>query len=269
MRTRIPTGLAAVLLALALVFFGTADRAVAEDPPAPPGTPTASSSAGTPKVGPLFADGLGQDHGCTASVIASPTHDLIITAAHCLDGTAQGWQFAPGYDRGRTPFGVWTVLHAYLAPGWLKDQDPRQDVAILQLAPRTVRGRRVEIQNAVGANLLGSAPKRDTLITDIVYNAGSGDRPITCTTRSYLTSGYPTFNCGGYVGGSSGSPWLSGVPGSRLHVVRGVIGGLNQGGCYDYTSYSSPFGADVAKLYLRAVTRQHPDSAPNAGSDGC
>lgn len=267
MRTRCRS--ASALLALVLIFLGTADRAVAEDPPAPPDTPTAQSDRGTPTVGPLFSDGIDQDHSCTASVIDSPTHDLIITAAHCLTGTAVGWQFAPGYDSGRMPFGIWTVVHAYLPPGWSGDQQPRDDVAILQLAGKTVEGQEVGVQNLVGANLLGGAPAPDTLITDVAYDAGTNDRPISCTTKSNRTSGYPGFNCRGYVSGSSGSPWLSGLPGSRLRVVRGVVGGLYQGGCYDYTSYSAPFGADIAKVYLRAVARQHPDSAPASGSDGC
>lgn len=259
----------AAVVALLIIFLGTSERAFAEDPPSPPGTPTARSFSGTRTVGALFANGLDEDHGCTASVIASRTDDLVITAAHCLDGTGAGYLFAPGYNHGRTPYGAWPVVHAFLPPGWLQKQDPLDDVAILQVARKSIDGHSIGVQNVVGANPLGTEPRPDTLITVVSYNAGSEDQPITCTTKTYQTSGYPHFNCRGYVGGSSGSPWLSGVPGSRLRVVRGVIGGLEQGGCYDYTSHSSPFGADVAELYRRAVAEEHPDSAPAADDDGC
>src|SRR4051794_39345905 len=77
------------LLAMVVLVIGLwSSASAAADPPAPPGTPTASSFAGTPTVGPLFEDGFSTPHGCPASVIASPRHDLILTAAHCVSGTA-------------------------------------------------------------------------------------------------------------------------------------------------------------------------------------
>jgi V8-like Glu-specific endopeptidase len=256
-----------VVTVLAIAAVGATATATASqaDPPAPPGTPTATTFAGTATVGPLFRDGLAQAHECTASVIASPTRDLILTAAHCLTGTAAGYRFVPGYDGGRAPYGVWTVTHAYLDPSWVKSQDPQHDYAILQVADHHA----VPIEDVTGANLLGVAPRSRTTITDVAYNAGIDDQPIRCTTSTYSTDGYPTFNCHGYVGGSSGSPWLSTIPGTHVKLVRGVIGGLHQGGCYEYTSYSSAFTGDVYRLLARASFGIHPDSAPEPGGDGC
>jgi V8-like Glu-specific endopeptidase len=256
-----------VLLALAVVL-GFADTASA-DPVAPPGTPTATSFPGTPTVGPVFRQGLGSDHGCTASVLASPGHDLILTAAHCVSGTAAGWLFAPGYDQGRTPYGVWTVQSAYVDPAWRSSQDPRYDYAILRVADQVRAGRRVGVQDVTGGNVLGLAPPTGTRVTDVAYNEGVDDQPITCTTAAYRDQGYPAFSCHGYVGGSSGSPWLVRVPGTHLTAVDGVIGGLHQGGCYEYTSYSSPFTVRADTLLLRAVLHARPDMVPAAGSDGC
>lgn len=88
-------------------------------------------------------------------------------------------------------------------------------------------------------------------------------------TTTYYTDGFPAFNCHGYVGGSSGSPWLSRIPGTPWQMVLGVIGGLHQGGCYEYTSYSSAFGLDAFRLLLRAELHRNPDVVPRAGSDGC
>ena len=252
-----------VLIAtLALLGVGAVTAATASaDPPAPPGTPTATSFAGTPLVGPLFFSGLDANHGCTASVLASPTRDLIITAAHCIEGTGAGVQFAPGYDRGATPYGVWTATEAYVDPGWVATQDPRRDYAILRVAG--------PVQDVTGGSLLGRAPRPGERITDIAYNAGIDDQPIRCTVPSHLTDGFPSFNCHGYVGGSSGSPWLTYLPGTHAPVVHGVIGGLHQGGCFEYTSYSSPFDTAAYRLLLRATLHLRPDTVPPAGSDGC
>ena len=256
---------AAVLTAVAL---GSAQAASA-DPPAPPGTPTAVAFNGTPTVGPLFRNGLDHSHGCTASVVASPRHNLIITAAHCVSGTAAGWLFAPGYNQGSTPYGVWTVTHAYVDPRWMAHQDPQDDVAILELAPQLQGGRNVGIEDVTGGNIVGSAPWPGEVIDDVAYNAGIDDQPIQCGVPVYYTNGFPSFNCHGYVGGSSGSPWLVHPRHSRLTFVVGVIGGLHQGGCYEYTSYSSRFTAAVSVLLLRASTERQPDTVPPAGSDGC
>ena len=260
----------AVLLAAALVSVGvwTAVPAVA-DPTAPPGTPSATAFDGTPTVGPLFRNGLDQAHGCTASVVASPHHDLILTAAHCVSGTAAGWQFAPGYDNGRTPYGVWTATRAYVDPKWSHGQDPQHDYAVLELADQRHGGHVVGVQDVVGANTLGQAPRSGRKITDVAYNAGLDDQPVHCTTAVYSTDGFPSFNCHGYVGGSSGSPWLSTAHGTHHTTVVGVIGGLHQGGCYEYTSYSPAFTSDTHHLIARATLGLHPDTVPPAGSDGC
>jgi hypothetical protein len=213
----------------------------------------------------LFRDGLTNEHGCTASVIASPHHDLLLTAAHCVSGSAAGWSFAPGYDNGATPYGTWTVTHAYVSPQWIADQDPQHDYAILQVARH---GRRA-VQDVTGGNVLGLAPWPGMPIRDVAYNAGIDDQPIQCRVRVYYTAGFPSFNCHGYVGGSSGSPWLFQAPFTHRTFVVGVIGGLHQGGCYEYTSYSPAFRGDEYRLLLRAVLGQHPDIVPEAGSDGC
>src|SRR5215469_15289617 len=49
-------------------------------------------------------------HFCTASVVDSPAGNLLVTAAHCMNGrTAKDVAFVPGYSRGQEPFGAWTV----------------------------------------------------------------------------------------------------------------------------------------------------------------
>ena len=124
------------------------------------------------------------------------------------------------------------------------------------------------MQDVTGANVLATAPRNGQTITDVAYN-DNADRPVTCTVPTYRTDGYPSFDCDDYLGGSSGSPWLATIPGTHLRTVDGVIGGLHQGGCYSYTSYSSPFTPAVYATYARAVLGLHPDDVTPAGSDGC
>ena len=78
---------------------------------------------GTPAVGALFTINSGQlgQHFCTASVVASPVKDLVITAAHCLHG--------------RQPGQVAFVPQVSPAPGALRHLDRRSGV----------RGRRLGI----------------------------------------------------------------------------------------------------------------------------
>jgi hypothetical protein len=237
-------------------------------------TPTASTPpAGArsfPTVGALFPHGITGPHTCTASVLASRTGDTIITAAHCVSGTPTGLTFVPGYDKGRAPYGTWQVTAAYVSAGWQHDRSPEEDYAVLTVAPHTVQGRRIEIADATGSELLGHAPAPGTTVTVVAYNHGIGDDPVACQARVFLRDNhYPTFDCHGFVGGSSGSPWLTTDPATAGWVLRGVIGGPNQGGCFEYRSHTSVFTDDVVALLGRAQSHDSPDSVVSGGDNGC
>ncbi|WP_375499721.1 trypsin-like serine peptidase [uncultured Jatrophihabitans sp.] len=260
--------LTVALLAAVGIAGVAAAPAFADDPGAPPGTPTATNFGGVPSVGAVFDDGLANPHSCSASVVLTPRGGLVLTAAHCIAGSGAGLLFAPGYVNGRTPYGVWTVQKAWVSPRWVATQDPKTDYAFLQVAPQTVGGRTVRLQDVTGGSLLGVAPRAGTTVTSVAYPYGIDDEPIQCVNTIVLTQGYPTFNCHGYPGGTSGSPFLlthRGLP----NIVVGLIGGLNQGGCYEWNSFSSPFGRDTYMTYLRAATGRPADTVPSAGSDGC
>lgn len=229
--------------------------------------PTARPVPSIAYVGPLFVPsllGLGPalrlPHYCSASVVHSPGHYLAITAAHCVYGSGWGIEFAPGYSDGVSPYGVWAVRRAYLDPAWRRTRDPQHDFAVLQLGRHSGRG----VEDATGpAPGLGSAPAAGTPVTVDGYLAGSGGRPITCTAPVYYTARYPSFDCAGYADGVSGGPWVA-----HGRIV-GVTGGLHQGGCTPSTSYSSPFGRDVAALLTRAAAGGPGDLAPAPSGDGC
>lgn len=229
--------------------------------------PAARTVTSIPTVGPLFLPsvlGLGPalqvPHYCSAGVVHSPGHDLILTAAHCMYGSGFGIEFAPGYHDGVSPYGVWAVRRVYLAPGWLRDHNPQRDFAVLQL--RRHNGAGVEDRTGPAARL-GTAPPAGAQVTVDGYVAGSGGRPITCTAPVYYTDGFPSFDCAGYADGVSGGPWYSGGR------VVGLIGGLHLGGCTPDTSYSPAFGAAIARLLRRAEAGGPGDLAPVAADDGC
>lgn len=228
-------------------------------------TPSAAPSPGRPFVGVIFAPHADQQ-SCTATVINSHTGDLVLTAAHCVSGSGAGWTFAPDWHSGKTPEGRWTVTAAYALPGWLQDQDPQQDMAMLKVAPQTIDGHPRTLQSVTGAADVGLAPASGQVVTDVAYN-NDADEPIDCTTTVYWTEGHPSFDCHGYVGGSSGSPWL--VASAGLPKVVGMIGGLNQGGCVESTSYSSAFGANIVSLWLHAEGALQDDVLPAPDPDGC
>lgn len=220
-------------------------------------------------IGPLFGHGMTGTHGCTASVLDSPGGNLILTAAHCLAGSGAGLLFAPGYHDGVAPYGFWTVVGAYADDDWLSGQDADHDYAILQVAGRQPSAGATTLEAATGGNRLSTAPSSGDAVTVVGYNAGVNDEPVTCDTVVREQGAYPAFDCPGFSGGTSGSPWLVRPPDSNGLVVRALIGGPNYGGCVDSTSYSSSFGQPIFDLLSHAINDDPPDILPVPTGDGC
>lgn len=230
--------------------------------------PVAARSAGVPEIGALYTSAHALEHGCTASVVDSLRGNILVTAAHCVKGSGIGMMFAPGQRGRRTPYGRWIVTGAYLEPSWVRNDDADADVAFLTVAPQTIDGVSTEIEQVTGAYSLGSTARRGQRVRVTGYPAGSMDDPITCTTRVYRTETFSSFDCGGFVDGTSGSPLLRVTKGGGQIV--GVIGGLHQGGCEDYTSYSSPLRREAYVAYRRAARGTGTgDIAPRLRGDGC
>ena len=189
----------------------------------------------------------------------SPGHDLLITAAHCIHGTGIGEVFEPDYRDGKSPYLKWTVERAWVSPAWVSDGNPDFDFAFLQVADNVVRGRAEQVEDIVGAEVLGATPAPDTVVSVVGYTRGINDRQITCDNVLTRLDEFPAFSCHGYVGGTSGSPFLTG---SDPQVIVGLIGGHDHGGCTEAVSYSPPFEAGVRALYARAVGHRTADTVP-------
>ena len=261
-----------VAIAGSLAVAGLAVTSVLSAQP-PAGTKKATNFSGTPTVGVLSGRTANRTFFCTASVVASPAGNVLMTAAHCIAGSAQGWSFAPGFRDGVSPYGRWRVTGAYLDPQWIGAQNPRRDYAFLTVAPKRIHGQQTSIQTVTGANRLGTEPVRGETVTVPAYPAypayprGNAYDPITCTAKVYFDGVFPAFNCNPYVDGTSGSPWLATTPDGIMIV--GVIAGLHDGGCYPYTSSSPPLDGRALAVYRRAVADDKPDIAPQPGSNGC
>ncbi|MGA9859128.1 MAG: trypsin-like peptidase domain-containing protein, partial [Solirubrobacteraceae bacterium] len=189
--------------------------------------PAAVMTRGVPRVGALYQSATATNHECTASVVHSPGGNVLITAAHCVTGGGAGMVFVPGQSGAQQPYGRWTVTAAYAEPLWRSRQDPHADVAFLTVAARVMNGVRTQIEQVTGAYQLGSTAARRQRVTVIGYPGGAANSAIRCATKVYLTGGISSIDCRGFVGGTSGSPWLRATPHGAQIV--GVIGGPNQG----------------------------------------
>ncbi len=210
----------------------------------------------TSTIGALFtltSDGQLGTHFCTASVVDSPGGDLLITAAHCMNGRSAGEvAFVPGYSRGLEPFGVWTVSRIIEDKNWASSADPDDDFAFLVVHQTGANG---GVQELTGGEVIGI----DVPAGEVVKVAGypdSQDEMISCenTALDFSSTQYQ-FNCGGFTDGTSGSPLLANVAtADGRDTVIGVIGGYQQGGYTASVSYAAKFSASLSALYQTALT---------------
>ncbi|GAA1074785.1 MULTISPECIES: trypsin-like peptidase domain-containing protein [Kitasatospora] len=238
----------ALALLLAAVGWATASCAWPGGGPDTPGSHPAPRNTASDRIGALFLGSADGPRMCTASVVSSPRHNLLVTAAHCVEtldrGREEGLVFAPGLRDGRTPYGVWPLTGITVDEHWTDSEDPEYDVAFLTVAD--VDGQ--EIEDVLGGNRLGTG-RGFGLPVSVTGYPNDSEEPITCATRTASQS--PTqesFRCTGYSVGTSGSPWLT-----ADGAVIGVIGGYQQGGYEDEVSYSVTFDDRVSALYRRAT----------------
>jgi hypothetical protein len=220
--------------------------------------PSAHVFGGVGAIGALFVRGphntLGK-HFCTGSVVNSPGGDLVITAAHCLQGkSSQQIAFVPEYHAGHEPYGVWLV-RAMLRDGTGVSGSPDRDIAFM-LVGRA--GSTKTLQSMTGGEGLGEPAAHQRVLT-VGYPDG-GARPIGCVNIIRVVGRNPVeFDCGGYTVGTSGGPLIAAFnPVTGLGVIVGVIGGYQQGGDTAAVSYTARFGHQLADLYAKAVTMRAP-----------
>ena len=229
----------------------------------PKGIPTASPFSGSPTTGALFYTTGGKGHFCTASVVDSTADDLALTAAHCvyLNAFAANIEYVPGYHDGKQPYGAWPVRAITVASGWKLSHDPDLDFAFLTLA--TAGGQ--QIQARTGGLTIGFTRWYSDKIEAIGHNDTDAE-PVRCATRSFrFRTGQMEFYCHGFWTGTSGGPWIIGYNAKNgTGTVFGVIGGYEEGGDYEWASYSAYFGSAAKNLYeqVERAAPPHPSPSP-------
>ena len=146
-----------------------------------------------------------------------------------------------------------------VAPQWASSSDPDYDVGFVLLEPD--HGENIE--QVLGASRLGT----DSGYRYLVHVTGYPDSenvPITCVNwTSRFSDTQLKFECAGYTGGTSGSPWVTKfIAGSHTGTIVGVIGGYQEGGDSPSLSYSVRFGLAILALYRQAVTAQATVAEP-------
>jgi V8-like Glu-specific endopeptidase len=190
-------------------------------------------------------------HFCTASVTDSQPGDLILTAAHCVYTTAyaQDIAYVPQYHDGLQPYGIWPVKAIVVPTRWATAHDPNWDFAFLVLATVSNKGIQA-VTNGLTLHLNGSY----TYPIEVIGYNNSDDEPVHCLTRSFeFRPGQQEFYCHDFWMGTSGGPWihlLNATTGTGF--VHGVIGGYEEGGQYEWASYSPYFGSPMEPVYVQA-----------------
>jgi hypothetical protein len=234
-------------------------------------SPDAASFDGLAQVGALFKGAWqSEPHFCTASVVDSPSGDVIATAAHCLSGNAKDLEFVPMYHDGQAPYGEWNVTGAYASQRWMDSQDPQADFAFLTVQSKDIGGKKRTLESVVGGDPLVTGKKPGQWTVVVGYPAGMGGGPVICLNQAFARHGYPAFRCGGFVDGTSGGPWLADYDSQTGQGdLYGVTGGRYQGGCVNWVSYSSSFDSDTMAVYNQAVTGKSPDAVPSPQPAHC
>jgi V8-like Glu-specific endopeptidase len=267
---------ALAVVALAAMVIGIVTTPPARSATRLPGDLAAFGQTST--VGALFTlstEGQLQNHFCTASVVDSPTGNLIVTAAHCMQGQRPGHVvFVPGYSAGLAPYGLWTVTKVIEDQPWLASGDPDDDFAFLVVSQR---GSTVPVQSLTGGEIVGVGQPAGRAVVVAGY-PNVQNTPVACrNTVTAFTATQFEFDCDGFTDGTSGSPLLaepaavgSAATGKAAGVamVIGVIGGYEQGGYTASVSYAARFSSRLADLYQVAVTASNQLATAQAAARG-
>jgi V8-like Glu-specific endopeptidase len=209
----------------------------------------------------FFTDHTGGNWVCSGSLVNSPAQNVVITAGHCVYGTAGGelpagetwhsnWVFAPDYSYGYAPFGYWTARQLWTLTNYVNNDDEQDDLGAAILNPNAYG------QNAV-ALLGGQGIAWNQNSTEYVYDFGypaaspfNGQSLQECdgwaNWNGWWWVDMEMLNCN-FTGGSSGGPWLMDFNGQwgYINSVNDANGyflfGGQMGGLY--------FGNNAGNLY--------------------
>lgn len=223
-----------------------------------PTGPIAQNWSGVPMktIGRLFFihGDNGKDSYCTATSVRSGNHDVVLTAAHCVQKAGapafpyETMVFVPGYDNGKMPYGVFPV-RSFLMPTSFPTAS-KNDVAALVVDP--VNGRHVN--DVVGAQQVAVGRQPGEQVTSFGYpdsHPQLGEQLMYCAGKSEVDSAVTdpanpqqSVPCD-MTGGSSGGPWLADFdPKTGMGVVVSVNSSLDR----PNTMGGTVFGEETRQL---------------------
>jgi len=190
--------------------------------------PAGMARAQTAAIGKLFTS----SGTCSASVISG--NNIIVTAAHCCWNRSNnswigGWSFAPGYNDGRAPYGVFNWADARVLNSWINNGDIPSDVCLIRLQ-NDASGHPVTYYTGWLGRSWNYPPSQPMYAFGYPGNIGGANSLQSCAAQS---SAQPS-SCGSGVlnmactmtYGSSGGPWIRDY-GSGNHVDATVHGYIN------------------------------------------
>jgi V8-like Glu-specific endopeptidase len=161
---------------------------------------------------------------CSASLIKP---GVVVTAAHCValfgsNKVYSNWKFAPAYNNGTAPYGVWGVSGVWLMTSYYNGSDScaqrgvicSNDLAVLRLTPQngTYPGSRTGYYG-YGWNGWGLNSAKQSLLTQLGYPAGIDYGVIMQRndSQSYVSASLSNNTIIGTAmnEGSSGGPWIN------------------------------------------------------------
>ncbi|ANW22309.1 trypsin-like serine peptidase [Streptomyces clavuligerus] len=229
-------------------------------PPVPPAQHTRDSGvrdgvqADTSGVGKVFytSPADSKNYFCSASALGSPSKQLVITAAHCVNeggtnGTpgryVRNWVYVPAFHSGTRPHGTFQAKEFRAFSEWVARGDLQYDIAMVTTHP--LNGRK--LIDVTGGNGLSWNQDHRQRVTVTGY---SYDHDTARTQRSCPGTASPVgapdrrveIRCAMRGGGA---PWLRNPVASGLGHVNGVVSTLvNEG--WNRSSY---FGEYVKAMW--------------------
>lgn len=184
------------------------------------------AATGTAHIGKVFFTVGGNDYVCSGNSVASDSGSTVSTAGHCTSeaGTwASNWVFAPGYDNGETPHGLWSATELYAPQQWVGQEDMNYDIAF---AAVQLESGSASLADTVGASGIEFNTQRGELYTSYGYPAAA---PFDGETLEQCQDNGVDDTLGGtddqaidcdMTGGSSGGPWFvgDGAEGMQISV---------------------------------------------------
>lgn len=191
-------------------------------------------------IGKLFLNG----GFCSASVVSG--NNVIATAAHCCYDRNNkrfigGWVFAPAYDNGNTPYGVFDWTSATVLNSWIDNGDIPSDVCTIRLA-NDQAGHGVTFYTGWLGRSWNFDSVQEHHALGYPANLGGGNTLELCTSESFSPA------CGGgdilstgcsMTFGSSGGPWIRSYRGGNW--VNSVVHGPSCSGTFGQTFNGARF----------------------------